>query len=75
MASPHKLAHVVYNTHRCEEMIGWYLRVLEARVQHRDDRLAFLPFDPDELAARFEAGAPVEELVFRSDQTAAPLAR
>ena len=182
MASPSKFAHVVFNTHRYEEMIGWYLRVFEARVQHRDDRLAFLtyddehhrfaflnlgpapdglaprpprsvgvnhlaytwrslgelvdvykrlkadgirplrpvrhgptlslyyadpdgnqlefqvdvlapdaanefmrgpafdanpigePFDPDELAARFDAGAPVEELVFRSDQTPAPIA-
>lgn len=182
MASPSKFAHVVFNTHRYEEMIAWYQRVFEARVQHRDDRLAFLtyddehhrfaflnlgpapeglpprkrdavgvnhlaytwrdlgelvdlykrlkadgirpvrpirhgptlsfyyadpdgnhlefqidvlkaeaanrfmrgpafeanpigePFDPDELVARFEAGAPVDQLVFRSDQAPAPLA-
>jgi hypothetical protein len=26
------------------------------------------PFDPDELAARFDAGQPVDRLIFRSDQ-------
>jgi hypothetical protein len=31
-------------------------------------------FDPDELAARFDAGEPVEEIVFRSDQAPVPLA-
>ena len=45
MAAPSKFAHVVYNTHRYEEMIDWYLQVFEARVQHRDERLAFItPF-------------------------------
>jgi catechol-2,3-dioxygenase len=183
MTAPSKFAHVVYNTHRYDEMIAWYLKIFEARVQHRDDRLAFLtyddehhrfafanlgplpadapkprmgrgpgvnhvaytwadlgefvalyqrlkgygivpvrpvkhgltlsmyyadpdgnlmefqidvlepdaanafmagpafeanpigePFDPDELAARFEAGEPVDEVIFRSDQVPVPLA-
>jgi catechol-2,3-dioxygenase len=47
MASPSKFAHVVFNTHRYEEMIAWYLRVFEARVQHRGDRLAFLTYDDE----------------------------
>ncbi|MFC3230769.1 VOC family protein [Marinibaculum pumilum] len=47
MAAPRKFAHVVFNTHRYEEMIAWYLDVFEARVQHRDDRLAFLTYDQE----------------------------
>src|SRR5262249_8788593 len=47
MAAPSKFAHVVYNTHRYEAMIAWYLSVFEARVQHRDDRLAFLTYDDE----------------------------
>ena len=30
-------------------------------------------FDPDELVARYEAGASLDDVVFRSDQTPAPL--
>jgi hypothetical protein len=31
------------------------------------------PFDPDELLRRYEAGEPIEDLVFRSDQTHVPI--
>ena len=31
------------------------------------------PFDPDQLVARFDAGEPVEAIVFRSDQARVPL--
>jgi catechol-2,3-dioxygenase len=47
MVAPTKFAHVVYNTHRYEAMIDWYSRVFEARVQHRDQRLAFLTYDDE----------------------------
>lgn len=47
MVAPSKFAHVVYQTHRFEEMIAWYTKVFEARVQHRDDRLAFLTYDDE----------------------------
>src|SRR5262245_18819257 len=47
MVAPSKFAHVVYQTHRFEEMIDWYARVFEARVQHRDERLAFLTYDDE----------------------------
>jgi len=47
MVAPSKFAHVVYNTHRYEEMIAWYARVFEAKVQHRDARLAFLTYDDE----------------------------
>jgi hypothetical protein len=105
MASPSKFAHVVFNTHRYEEMIGpvgpirhgptlslyyadpdgnhleFQIDVLEAEAANRFMRgpaFGANPigelFDPDELVARFEAGAPVDGLVFRSDQTPVPLA-
>src|SRR6185436_11414518 len=45
MVAPSKFAHVVYNTHRYEDMIAWYQRVFEARVQHRDDTRAFRTYD------------------------------
>jgi catechol-2,3-dioxygenase len=50
MVAPSKFAHVVLNTHRYEEMIDWYTRVFEARVQHRDNRLAFLTYDDEHTA-------------------------
>jgi catechol-2,3-dioxygenase len=47
VTAPSKFAHVVYNTHHFDEMIDWYLRVFEARIQHRDERLAFLTYDDE----------------------------
>jgi catechol 2,3-dioxygenase-like lactoylglutathione lyase family enzyme len=47
MVAPTKFAHVVLNTPRFDEMIDWYARVFEARVQHRDNRLAFLTYDDE----------------------------
>src|SRR5207249_8174640 len=63
MASPSKFAHVVYNTHRYEEMIDWYLRVFEAKVQHRDGRLAFLTYDDEHHRFAFvNLGSAPEDL-------------
>ena len=47
MAVPSKFAHVVYKTHKFEEMIDWYMQVFNAKVQHRDERLAFLTYDDE----------------------------
>lgn len=47
MASPHKLAHVVYQTRRFDEMIAWYVNVFEAEVVHQDPALAFLAYDDE----------------------------
>ena len=47
MTAPSKFAHVVYNTHRYQEMIDWYASVFEARVQHGDDRLTFMTYDDE----------------------------
>jgi catechol-2,3-dioxygenase len=61
VSAPSKFAHVVYNTHRYDEMIDWYLRVFEARVQHRDDRLAFLTYDDEHHRFAFLNLGPVPE--------------
>jgi catechol-2,3-dioxygenase len=61
MTSPSKFAHVVYNTHRYDEMIDWYLTVFEARVQHRDDRLAFLTYDDEHHRFAFANLGPLPE--------------
>jgi catechol 2,3-dioxygenase-like lactoylglutathione lyase family enzyme len=59
MAAPSKFAHVVYQTHRFEEMVDWYTRVFEATVRHRDDKLAFLTYDDEHHRIAFlNLGAP-----------------
>ena len=45
MAPPSKLAHVVYMTRRYDEMIDWYQKVFEARLQYQNPALAFLTYD------------------------------
>lgn len=61
MAVPTKFAHVVYNTHRYDEMIDWYLTVFEARVQHRDERLAFLTYDDEHHRFAFANLGPLPD--------------
>lgn len=61
MAAPTKFAHVVYNTHRYEEMIDWYCSVFEAHVQHRDDRLAFLTYDDEHHRFAFANLGPMPD--------------
>jgi 3-hydroxy-9,10-secoandrosta-1,3,5(10)-triene-9,17-dione monooxygenase len=60
MAAPSKFAHVVYQTHRFEEMIEWYTRVFEATVRHRDDKLAFLSYDDEHHRMAFLNLGPAE---------------
>jgi catechol-2,3-dioxygenase len=47
MASPSKFAHIVYRTHRYQEMIDWYQRVFDAKVQNQTDMLSFLTYDEE----------------------------
>ena len=47
MAKPSKFAHIVYRTKRFEEMIVWYEKVFEARVQYKNLALAFLTYDDE----------------------------
>lgn len=61
MVAPSKFAHIVYATHRYEEMIAWYLEIFEARVQHRDDQLAFLTYDDEHHRFAFFNLGPAPE--------------
>jgi catechol-2,3-dioxygenase len=61
MTAPTKFAHVVYNTHRYDEMIDWYVKVFEARIQHRDQRLAFLTYDDEHHRFAFANLGPLPE--------------
>jgi len=61
MVAPSKFAHVVLNTHRFEEMIAWYAMVFEARIQHRDNRLAFLTYDDEHHRFAFVNLGPAKE--------------
>ncbi|MEU2672708.1 VOC family protein [Streptomyces sp. NPDC007164] len=47
MASPSKLAHVVFKTGQLTTMTEWYVRVLEGRVTFANDSLAFLTYDDE----------------------------
>ena len=65
MAKPSKFAHIVYRTRRFEEMIAWYEKVFEAKVQYRNPVLAFLTYDEEHhrfafanLSALNPEGAP-----------------
>jgi catechol-2,3-dioxygenase len=44
---PQKFAHVVYRTHRYEEMLTWYQTVFDAKLQHYDPVIAFLTYDDE----------------------------
>jgi len=67
MPGPSKLAHVVYMTRRFDEMIDWYQKVFEARVQYQNPALAFLTYDDEHhrfafanMSAFGSAGGPTE---------------
>ncbi len=47
MATPSKLAHLVYMTRRFDEMISWYQAVFEAKVQYQNPAFAFLTYDDE----------------------------
>src|SRR5437867_5332597 len=59
MPAPSKFAHVVYQTHRFEEMVDWYLRVFEATIRHKDDKLAFLSYDDEHHRMAFLNLGPI----------------
>jgi catechol 2,3-dioxygenase-like lactoylglutathione lyase family enzyme len=47
MAPPTKLAHVVYMTRRFDEMLDWYEKVFETKVQYQNPAFAFLTYDDE----------------------------
>lgn len=44
---PQRFVHVVYRTHRFEQMLEWYQLVFDARVQYQNPALAFLTYDDE----------------------------
>ncbi len=44
---PSKFAHVVYRTRRFTEMIEWYGKVFDSKVQFENPALAFLTYDDE----------------------------
>ncbi len=60
MSAPSKFAHIVYRTHRYDEMIDWYVKVFDAKVQNRTDQLAFLTYDEEHHRFAFFNLGPLE---------------
>lgn len=63
MSSTPKLAHVVLQTNRLEEMRDWYCTVLEAHVVYGNEMMCFLTFDEEHhrLAILRPPGEPLVE--------------
>jgi catechol 2,3-dioxygenase-like lactoylglutathione lyase family enzyme len=59
--APTKFAHVVYKTRNFDRMVDWYISVFNARVQHRDERLAFLTYDDEHHRFAFINLGPATE--------------
>lgn len=53
MASPAKLAHVVFRTGNLAAMCEWYCSVLEARVAFANDFIAFVTYDDEHHRVAF----------------------
>lgn len=47
VAAPVKLSHVVFRTNRLAEMKAWYQEVIQAKVVHSSDQIAFLSYDDE----------------------------
>ena len=52
-ASPAKLAHVVLRTGQMKAMLDWYVRVLDGRVAHEGEYLAFMTYDEEHHRVAF----------------------
>jgi catechol-2,3-dioxygenase len=61
VTAPSKFAHIVYNTHRYDEMIAWYTTVFEARIQHHDERLTFMTYDDEHHRFAFANLGPLPD--------------
>jgi len=55
MASPAKLAHVVLRTGQMNAMLDWYVLVLDGRVTHEGEYLAFMTYDEEHHRVAFAA--------------------
>ena len=53
IASPIKLAHVVFRTSRLDEMLAWYKQVLNATTAFESPDIAFLAYDDEHHRVAF----------------------
>jgi catechol-2,3-dioxygenase len=61
MASPKKLSHIVLQTNRRLEMIGWYCTVLGAEVLYEAERISFISYDDEHHRVAFLDPGPLTE--------------
>jgi catechol-2,3-dioxygenase len=62
MAPPIKLAHIVLQTNRIDEMQGWYCKVLSARVIHdASPFISFISYDDEHHRIAFLNPGPLTE--------------
>lgn len=50
---PARFVHVVYRTHRFDDMIAWYQKVLGAKIQHYSPVIAFVTYDDEHHRVAF----------------------
>ena len=72
MARPSKFAHIVYRTRRFDDMVDWYEKVFEARVQYRNPALAFLTYDDEHHRFAFANLSVLDPAGAASDSRADP---
>jgi catechol-2,3-dioxygenase len=56
---PTKLAHVVFQTNRIEELRDWYCTVLDGRVIYENPHLSFVTYDDEHHRVAFANFAPL----------------
>ncbi|MDM0014598.1 VOC family protein [Variovorax sp. J22P168] len=44
---PKTFAHIVYRSYRFDEMLDWYVKVFDARVQYQSPVIAFVTYDEE----------------------------
>lgn len=65
---PSRFVHVVYRTHRFDEMIAWYQKVLGAKIQHYDPVIAFVTYDDEHHRVAFLNLSIIEPDVLKERQ-------
>src|ERR1700704_1614665 len=61
MASPDKLAHIVFKTGQLTQMTEWYTHVLEGSVTFGNDFLAFITYDEEHHRVAFIASGATDK--------------
>ena len=70
MASPKKLSHLVLQTNRRDEMVGWYCTVLGADLLYQNKFIAFISYDDEHHRVAFIDPGPLAEKAPAEGKTA-----